>query len=312
MNTQPFIQKVSHVSRKIHGSHVAVVSAFLILIAAGAFASWYGYNRLQTLTDQIELTQNKLASTTDFLTRAITQSHNSLSSVINDEKQNVGTIQNQLGTYQQQVGSLSGTLTTLQKLSKTDPQLLEKYSKVFFLNEHYAPAELTSIPDDYKYSDLKHPQISSAVWPFMKRMIDDALASNVKLYVYSGYRSFSEQSALKTQYRVVYGSGSANAFSADQGYSEHQLGTTADFITPGLGGELDGFDTTAAYNWLVLNAYKYGFELSYPKNNSYYVFEPWHWRFVGVKLATDLHTANQNFYDWDQRKIDGYLVNLFD
>ena len=111
---------------------------------------------------------------------------------------------------------------------------------------------------------------------------------------------------------MTYGAGTANSFSADQGYSEHQLGTALDLITTGTGGQLEGFDNTGAYQWLQNNAYRYGFVLSYPKDNPFYVFEPWHWRFVGVKLATNLHFAHQNFYDWDQRTINTYLVNFLD
>ena len=99
---------------------------------------------------------------------------------------------------------------------------------------------------------------------------------------------------------------------AGQGYSEHQLGTTLDFITPGQNGNLTGFDKTDAYLWLQNNAYKYGFILSYPKGNTYYMYEPWHWRFVGIKLATYLHDTNLNFYNMDQRDIDKYLINTFD
>src|SRR5690606_18737682 len=108
-----------------------------------------------------------------------------------------------------------------------------------------------------------------------------------------------------------YGSG-ANAFSADQGFSEHQLGTTVDFTTTGLGGGLQGFGNTPAYQWLVQNAYKYGFVLSYPEDNAYYVFEPWHWRYVGEDLAEDLHDDDQHFYDLPQREIDQYLLHIFD
>ena len=111
---------------------------------------------------------------------------------------------------------------------------------------------------------------------------------------------------------MTYGAGTANSFSADQGYSEHQLGTTVDMITSGLGGVLDGFDTTKAYQWMLSNAYKYGFILSYPKNNNYYVYEPWHWRFVGIKFAKYLHDQKLNFYDLEQRTIDSYLVSIFD
>jgi D-alanyl-D-alanine carboxypeptidase len=111
---------------------------------------------------------------------------------------------------------------------------------------------------------------------------------------------------------VTYGSG-ANAFSADQGYSEHQLGTTFDFTTEGIGGGLvTSFENTPAFAWLKDNAHKYGFTLSYPKDNAYYVYEPWHWRFVGEDLAEDLHEAGKTFYDWDQREIDKYLIKIFD
>ena len=142
-------------------------------------------------------------------------------------------------------------------------------------------------------------------------MVKDAKADGVDLWVVSAYRSFETQAELKSAYTVTYGSG-ANAFSADQGFSEHQLGTTLDFTTKGLGGGLSGFGNTEAYQWLLEHAHQYGFTLSYPEGNSYYMYEPWHWRFVGEDLAKDLHRANAHFYDWDQRKIDGYLVNIFD
>jgi len=79
-----------------------------------------------------------------------------------------------------------------------------------------------------------------------------------------------------------------------------------------VGANLTGFENTEAYTWLQENAYKYGFVLSYPKGNGYYVFEPWHWRFVGKDLAIKLHREDKNFYDLDQRQIDEYLVSIFD
>ena len=90
------------------------------------------------------------------------------------------------------------------------------------------------------------------------------------------------------------------------------MGTAVDLITTGISGTLDGFDTTTAYQWLLSNAYRYGFVLSYPKGNSYYTYEPWHWRFVGVKFATYLHDNKLNFYDVGQGQIDEYLISIFD
>ncbi|MEN9524533.1 MAG: hypothetical protein RL536_602 [Candidatus Parcubacteria bacterium] len=291
------------------------VVAGLVIVVVG-FIEEYQIRHLSSNLSELNMhlttLERKFASTTDELRENLAQSRNSLSDDIKQQKQNAAALEQKLGTYQQQVSTVSGTVDTLQKLSKTDPELLAKYSKVFFLNEYYAPARLTEIPSDYAYSDNKVLKFQSDVWPHLKQLMDNAKTDEVKIYVDSAYRSFNEQSALKSSYRVTYGAGTANTFSADQGYSEHQLGTTVDFITTGLGGQLEGFDGTRAYNWLQINAYKYGFVLSYPKNNTFYVFEPWHWRFVGIKLATDLHNQNKNFYDLDQRKIDEYLVNFFE
>lgn len=268
--------------------------------------------RIDTLNTDIVSLRTDLASTTTELESKIVKTHDSLSSALSAERENVGAINAELGGFKNQVGSLSGTLNTLQKLAKTDPELLRKYSKVYFLNDNYVPARLAEIPLEYQYSNNRQLLIHTDVLPHLLTMMNSASSTGIKLYASSAYRSFAEQRALKGEYSVVYGSGTANTFSADQGYSEHQLGTTVDMITTGLGGNLDGFDKTEAYRWMVTNAYKYGFINSYPKDNKYYVFEPWHWRFVGIKLATDLHDRGQNFYDLDQRTIDNYLVSLFD
>ncbi|MBU6232001.1 MAG: M15 family metallopeptidase [Patescibacteria group bacterium] len=283
----------------------------LALIAAAA----YGFIRLNEISarvdvlsaDIVEVTSD-LSSTTVALKDYVNQNDANLSSSLNN---NVNTIQRQLGSFQSQVGSISGTVTDLQKLATLDPELLKKYSKVYFLNENYVPRDLTEIPKDYQYTDNTQMLFVTQALPHLEKMIDDASSTGIKLYVYSAYRSFDDQKALKGKYSMVYGAGTANSFSADQGYSEHQLGTAVDLITPGLGGVLDGFDGTAAYQWLLQNAYKYGFVISYPKGNGYYEFEPWHWRFVGVQLATDLHNDGKYFYDVDQRTLDSYLVDIF-
>ena len=148
--------------------------------------------------------------------------------------------------------------------------------------------------------------------PFLKILLDVATSSNVDIRIISAYRSFGTQSELKSSYTVVYGAGTANKFSADQGYSEHQLGTTVDFTTAKLGANFSAFEKTQTFQWLAAEAYKYGFILSYPKNNAYYRFEPWHWRFVGRSLAEKLHNEGKFFYDLEQREIDKYLVSIFD
>ncbi len=202
------------------------------------------------------------------------------------------------------------TIEDIKKLEEADEMLLAKYSKVYFLNEHYVPENLTTIPSTYAYGG-KEMQIKSEVLTKLAQMCTAMEEAGLAPSVLSAYRSFATQEALKSAYTVKYGSG-ANAFSADQGYSEHQLGTAVDFTAVALHGALDAFDTIPEYTWLTEHAHEYGFVLSYPHDNTYYMYEPWHWRFVGVALATALHEQGIYFYDMPQREINTYLLDMFE
>jgi LAS superfamily LD-carboxypeptidase LdcB len=298
-----------------------VIPSGIVFVVLGAFMM-YQFMEINSLTKRITILTKETASSTMFLTEGIKNlsenfsslSHEtaSISTTLSHTQQNVDTVSTKVGGVEQTVGTISSTVGTLQKLSEVDPELLKKYAKVYFMNENYVPAHLTTLPEDYTYNGTRQEQFLTESWSHLQDLFNAAKKDKITLYVKSGYRSFAEQKSLKSAYSVMYGAGTANAFSADQGYSEHQLGTTIDFITTGTGGQLNGFDKTAAYTWLLANAYRFGFVLSYPKGNTYYVYEPWHWRYIGVKLATYLHTNSLNFYDMDQREIDKYLVNTFD
>lgn len=298
-----------------------ILPAVIVFVLLGGFVV-YQYLEIKSLKKNVDFISSELASTSIALTKNtgelsdyitdLKKETTGLSSSLSTTQQSINEVKTQVGGVEQTLGSVSGTVGTLEKLSRTDPELLKKYSKVYFLNENYKPLYVTEIPVDYTYSANRKESFLTEAWPFLKAMLDTANNSGVKLYVKSAYRSFDEQQSLKSYYSVVYGAGTANTFSADQGYSEHQMGTTADFITTGLNGQLQGFDKTEAYKWMLENAHKFGFILSYPKGNDHYIFEPWHWRFVGVKLATYLYQNNMNFYDMDQREIDKYLVSIFD
>jgi len=297
-----------------HKHLVTIILPTTVSIIAIIALFAYGYTRIAALSEQIENLTDKLASSTamlsektDILKKNITETNNltlDIARLLSDSNQTVQ-------SFQETVGKISNTVDTLEKLSKTDPELLQKYSKVFFLNEHFVPERLVEIEDQYLYSEREPEQIHVSVAPHLINLFNAARAENVAIYVKSAYRSFVEQKYLKSSYAVTYGAGTANQFSADQGYSEHQLGTTVDFITTGLNGELQGFDSTQEYQWLQNSAHKYGFLLSYPSDNPSYIFEPWHWRYVGIELATFLHNQNKYFYDLEQREIDEYLVDIF-
>jgi D-alanyl-D-alanine carboxypeptidase len=280
----------------------------VVLVASVGYGYFYINTKFKNTKSQLDSVvleyQTKKVEFEGLLSKSVTENINLREALEAEQKKVAG--------FKKDINKITNTVDTLEKLSKTDPELLQKYSKVFFLNEHYAPKDVTDISKEYLADKNKQEYIHIDVWPYLENMLEDALNDDVVVKVVSGFRSFSQQSSLKNGYKVVYGAGTANQFSADQGYSEHQLGTAVDFSTPPEAVAFTNFESTAAYKWLLENAYKYGFVLSYPKGNVYYQFEPWHWRYVGQDLARYLHKKNLNFYDMDQRDINEYLVKIFD
>jgi LAS superfamily LD-carboxypeptidase LdcB len=289
-----------------------ILGGLLFVSLAGIIFVGYKYYSQNLVYKQ---TQMQLASTTEATTQNIEILRLALLSKNNENKELSTSLlseQERNNIFGAQVESLSNTVGLLDKLSKTDKELLQKYSNIYFLNENYTPSALSAIDPAYLYRKEKSETIHTNIKPFLEAMIQAATNENQPILVLSGYRSFNTQAALKTGYKVTYGTTAANKFSADQGYSEHQLGSTIDFTTPLRGETLQGFDKTTQYTWLLANAHKYGFILSYPKGNKFYQFEPWHWRFVGVELATKFHNENKTFYTTDQREINEFLVKIFD
>jgi len=283
------------------------VSTILMASIYGGFNYYFVFRHLKQ-------TKKLMASTTTELQEKIVSLENTVSQFKIANTNLVNSLiaeQSKNNFFDEELKKIQGTVGTLEKLSQTDKELLQKYSKIYFLNEHYTPQNLSTIDRKYVYNQDEIYQIHTKVQPYLYRMFDAAASNSQPLEIISAFRSFGVQASLKTSYKITYGSG-ANQFSADQGYSEHQLGTTIDLTTPSLGASFTKFETAVVYQWLLDNAYQYGFVLSYPKNNLYYQFEPWHWRFVGVSLATKLHNEKQGFYDLEQRVIDAYLVSIFD
>lgn len=283
---------------------------FFIVVIVGL--SFYGFKMITDLKNEqkdLETNNQGLISKVDSLEQDLENTKKNTTELflsLTDSQTNNATI------LAEKLQKITGTVNTLEKLTLSDPELLKKYSKVYFLNEHYVPISLTKIEADYLYEPTRNLEIHSDVWPQLKKMITAANKNDGELSIASAYRSFGTQAVLKEGYRLTYGAGTANSFSAEQGYSEHQLGTTVDFTTKALNGNLNGFDKTSEYKWLLENGHKYGFVISYPAENTYYKFEPWHWRFVGVDLAKRIYDEDTYFYDMDQRIIDTYLGNLFD
>jgi len=214
--------------------------------------------------------------------------------------------------FEDQLMDLAGELDEFERLNEIDEELLAKYSKVSFLNENYVPSSIKQIDPEFVLEGKDDQYFHGDAMRYLDRMFEAAKRDDIDLKIVSGYRSFDEQREVKNGHTTVFGAG-ANAFSADQGFSEHQLGTTIDITTPEIGGTFQSFGDTEAFAWLQDNAHKYGFILSYPEGNTFYIYEPWHWRFVGRDLARDLDRDDERtFYTMDQREINKYLLEFFD
>jgi D-alanyl-D-alanine carboxypeptidase len=88
------------------------------------------------------------------------------------------------------------------------------------------------------------------------------------------------------------GKAAGERLAARPGYSEHQTGLAIDVSTTQLGCRIGSFGASRASRWIAENAWQYGFIVRYPSNSKTaitgYVWEPWHLRFVGIELATDM------------------------
>jgi D-alanyl-D-alanine carboxypeptidase len=297
----------------------ALILLFLVICGVG----YFGYTKFQNKQKALLAAQQKVASTTAELAQArrkLTETRQEMSELkkelkkardenddleddLEDEKERNDKLENQVETVTETVGDLKNTVST-------EPEILKKYSRVFFLSENYKPANLEQISDEYLAPDDDSLTVDERVAGYLEDLLEAANDDGVELHVTSAYRPFSAQHRLNDRYVRTFGEG-ANTFSAEQGYSEHQLGTAVDFATPENNYTLEGFAQTASYEWLKQNAHEYGFILSYPKGNEFYQFEPWHWRFVGEALAEDLDESGQYFYDLSQREIDEYRDEVF-
>ncbi|WP_291057756.1 M15 family metallopeptidase, partial [Herbiconiux sp.] len=157
----------------------------------------------------------------------------------------------------------------------------------------YTPPDLVDLP-----ADMPNPngyQFRADATAALEEMFHAAMNEiGVQLVAQSGYRSYSVQVRAYDYYVNSLGVEGADLTSARPGYSEHQTGMAMDILDTVSGCSTDGrcFADTAAGQWLAANAYRFGFILRYPDGGTPvtgYEFEPWHYRWVGVPLATEMH-----------------------
>lgn len=147
----------------------------------------------------------------------------------------------------------------------------------------YAPNDLVSVGGGQR---LRQEAASA-----LNQLMAGARAEGLAISPLSGYRSYATQVSVYNNEVAANGQAVADTQSARPGYSEHQTGLAIDVGGGGCGIE-DCFGNTAPGKWVAANAYKYGFIIRYPQskqNITGYRYEPWHIRYVGVDLATEMN-----------------------
>ena len=175
----------------------------------------------------------------------------------------------------------------------------------------------SKMPDDYTF-DTKECGSATAVNKTLQTAACDAFlsmqkaaaADGVTVWMQSGYRSVKYQTSLyerKTKYYLDKGYDNATAREKaaavvnPPGYSEHNCGLAADLNSPEHTGLDEGFEKTAAFRWLCEHAGDYGFILRYPKDaedKTEIIYEPWHWRYVGVENAAKINASGLCFEEY--------------
>ncbi|QEO57047.1 M15 family metallopeptidase [Francisella marina] len=130
---------------------------------------------------------------------------------------------------------------------------------------------------DFFARDLFLEKNTHQVWLELK---EAAEKEGILLYIVSGFRSYDYQQKIIDR-KLASGQTLEQIMrvNALHGESEHHTGRAID-LTTGDEKEVltESFENTLAFEWLSKNAHRFGFKMSFPRDNDYgYIYEPWHW-----------------------------------
>lgn len=160
-------------------------------------------------------------------------------------------------------------------------------NKFHYLDKNYEPEDLEKVDDKYT---TKEVYLRKEAKKALIDLIKQAKKEGYTIKGYSGYRSYNYQKKIYNNYSKLDGVEKADTYSARAGFSEHQTGLAIDVNNNVK--DYTEFGSTKEFEWMEENAHKFGFILRYTKENEWitgYQNEPWHYRYVGVEIATYIH-----------------------
>ncbi len=176
----------------------------------------------------------------------------------------------------------------------------------------YVPARLSTLPGEltlYEKTVELEPTAAVAAEALLRELHARGFSD---IRITSGYRSFDYQQILFNTYlgremaaHPDWSRAQCEAevltYSARPGESEHQTGLCLDLISEKNTVLDESFAENPAFAFLRENAHHFGFILRYPKGQEAttgYSYEPWHYRFVGIKAATEIHKQGTTLEDY--------------
>ncbi|SFJ51648.1 D-alanyl-D-alanine carboxypeptidase [Paenibacillus sp. UNC496MF] len=162
------------------------------------------------------------------------------------------------------------------------------------LDPGYVPPDLEKAPVEFSFSgDSPKQQMRKVAAEALGKLFAGAEQDGVELKAVSGYRSYASQKSIFNAYAKSHGEEEANTFSAHPGQSEHQTGLAMDVSSASVHyGLEESYGETKEGKWLKEHAAEYGFIIRFEKGKEQetgYMYEPWHVRYVGVAVAKDVH-----------------------
>lgn len=161
--------------------------------------------------------------------------------------------------------------------------ITQKYFEANRLPIHeQPPLEALQIVDiDFEGKPFILTHATAKAWQQMRAA---ALQDQIQLMPFSGFRSYLHQKMLIDRH-LKNGRPLEDILThiAIPGFSEHHSGRAIDIHAYGHPVLEEAFENTEEFQWLSKNATRFGFRLSYPRNNTHgIIYEPWHWFYMGA------------------------------
>ena len=137
--------------------------------------------------------------------------------------------------------------------------------------------------------EIEGQKLDQRILEPMQQFVADARAEGLSVFLSSGYRGFEEQQYLFNRKVEQYGEEKAATIVSRPGTSEHQTGLACDITDEYYELKDESLENTALYQWMSKHCQEYGFIVRYPKDKEEItgiIYEPWHFRDVGVEAAT--------------------------